>query len=281
MINFLGKENMTWWQGVVENTHDPEKLGRVQVRLFGIHTENKDLIPTENLPWAAPVMPVTSACLNGVGTSPTGVLEGAWVMGFSLDGDLYQDLIVWGTIPGIQPVQTTTFDLSGFVGELYPTNSQLMYGSGIPFESEVNRLARGEKIDETIVSQKLATLTNFEVPTPAAPEYTFNKVKFTRSGHITEIDDTEGAERLHFYHKSGSFTEFHPNGILNKRTVNDDVEIIEGDFDLHVLKDHNITVEGNVNIIVGGNLVWTITGTFDVNGGVNNTHIAPQIHMNP
>jgi hypothetical protein len=36
--------------GVVENRIDPLQLGRCQVRIFGHHTENKQLLPTSDLP---------------------------------------------------------------------------------------------------------------------------------------------------------------------------------------------------------------------------------------
>ena len=35
--------------------------------------------------------------------------------------------------------------------------------------------------------------------------YPKNHVYETESGHIKEFDDTEGAERIHEYHKSGTF----------------------------------------------------------------------------
>ena len=38
--------------GVVEDRNDPEKIGRVKVRIYSIHTEDKTAIPTEELPWA-------------------------------------------------------------------------------------------------------------------------------------------------------------------------------------------------------------------------------------
>lgn len=53
-----------FYTGVVEDIHDPLMLGRVRVRVVGVHTENKVLLPTEDLPWATPVLPITSASMN-------------------------------------------------------------------------------------------------------------------------------------------------------------------------------------------------------------------------
>lgn len=97
MINFAGKENFVWWTGVVEDVDDPEKLGRVRVRIIGLHESN---IVTDELPWASPIMPLNSASAGGIGTSPTGVVVGSWCMGFFRDGEYAQDPIIWGTVPG-------------------------------------------------------------------------------------------------------------------------------------------------------------------------------------
>ena len=48
--NFLGKNNFIWFNGVVEDRNDPQKLGRLRVRCVGIHTDNKDELPTADLP---------------------------------------------------------------------------------------------------------------------------------------------------------------------------------------------------------------------------------------
>ena len=37
---FMGLDGFVWFTGVVENRNDPAKLGRVQVRCLGFHTEN-------------------------------------------------------------------------------------------------------------------------------------------------------------------------------------------------------------------------------------------------
>ena len=42
--------SMIWWSGVVEDRDDPEKLGRCRVRIFGWHTDDVQLLPTNVLP---------------------------------------------------------------------------------------------------------------------------------------------------------------------------------------------------------------------------------------
>ena len=86
--------DFVWWQGVVEDRGDPLKLGRVRVRILGYHTDSKQEIPTNTLPWATPSQPITSASINGIGTSPTGPVEGTWVFGFFRDGENAQEPVI-------------------------------------------------------------------------------------------------------------------------------------------------------------------------------------------
>jgi len=91
---------MNWWTGVVEDRDDPEKLGRCRVRIFGWHTEDTKLLPTNELSWALPMQSVTSAAASGVGSTPIGIVTGSWVVGFFLDGDEAQQPVIMGTIAG-------------------------------------------------------------------------------------------------------------------------------------------------------------------------------------
>lgn len=96
--NIFGREGFFWWIGVVEDRDDPMKLGRCRVRIFGYH---QPIIPKEDLPWAMPMQPITSAALGGKGSSPLGPLEGTWVIGFFLDGANCQNPCMMGTIGGL------------------------------------------------------------------------------------------------------------------------------------------------------------------------------------
>jgi len=102
-----------WWIGVVEDRlHDPKKLGRVQVRIFGYHSQDKSQVPKDHLPWAHVLMPPHGASLGGVGISPTGILEGSHVVGFFLDGDNHQTPLVLGTLHGEPNNVPDTYELT-------------------------------------------------------------------------------------------------------------------------------------------------------------------------
>lgn len=97
-MNIFNKDGFIWWIGVVEDRMDPEKAGRVRVRIYGYHTDNKLLLPTTDLPWAIPITPITSASISGIGNTPLGPLEGTWVIGFFIDGADMQHPAIFGTI---------------------------------------------------------------------------------------------------------------------------------------------------------------------------------------
>lgn len=93
---------MEYFVGVVEDRFDPLELGRCRVRVFGVHTDNKGDLPTVDLPWSMPITPINSASTSGVGTSPTGIVQGSWVVGFYLDGEDRQQFMMLGTLTSIQ-----------------------------------------------------------------------------------------------------------------------------------------------------------------------------------
>ena len=96
--NFLGFNNFIWFTGVVEDRQDSLFLGRVRVRCVGIHTQDKEVLPTSDLPWAQVVLPVTSPGISGLGQSPSFLVEGSWVFGYFRDGANCQEPCVIGSV---------------------------------------------------------------------------------------------------------------------------------------------------------------------------------------
>lgn len=91
-------DNVRWFVGVVESINDPLQLGRIRVRIHGVHSDQLADIPLEHLPWASVVLPVTQGGVGG-STGPTGIQPGAQVFGFFADGSMSQIPIVIGSIP--------------------------------------------------------------------------------------------------------------------------------------------------------------------------------------
>ena len=105
--NFMGKDGFHWFVGVVESRDDPSQIGRVQVRVLGHHTDNKTSIATEDLPGATCMQPTTSSANAGIGTSPSFIVEGSWVIGFFMDVEKQQPIIM-GTLPGLPNQEVDT-----------------------------------------------------------------------------------------------------------------------------------------------------------------------------
>jgi hypothetical protein len=411
--DFMGTEGFVWFYGVVENRKDPLFLGRVKVRCIGFHTDDKTLIPTGDLPWADIIQPVTSAAISGIGTTPTGLVEGTHVFGFFRDGREAQEPVVLGTSGGIPenianpdrgfndsrsiyerrnapypPLYIDRF-ITGtpakviehgqsfaneehydFVGEtpmkggriwfgkneddskiqanIYkregagspgsiaalpskqnnspmmtsqvfsrnPDENRIIFdGNGVPIMSlpatNLLGLNRVKFLDEYATSRKLnrsdpkssthpqsqvemaahrivgslgATQSNLHTgiekaakdeapwaipPNGFNPEYPYNHVTYTESGHLFELDDTPGGERVRLLHRTQSFLEFLPDGSRVDNTVGKSYSLCDSDVHSHIYGDEIKHVEGSMNHVYnsrsGGSNHIKFAGDGDVN----------------
>lgn len=232
----FGGEGFKWFIGVVEDRNDPLQQGRVRVRVYGVHPEQKALAPTDTLPWATVLMPGTSPSLNRVGISATGLQIGSTVVGFFLDGNETTMPVVFGVMPG---------------------------------KDDISLLAVGQ--------QSLNKQTIGPEPQSAyRAKYPFNKVLQTESGHVFEIDDTPNFERLHTFHRSGTYSEINEDGQRVNKIVGDDFEIVEKNKTVYVQGNVNVVVKGSVTMEVSGAVVataasFTLNGNVQINGSVNSS----------
>lgn len=94
----------------------------------------------------------------------------------------------------------------------------------------------------------LATKASWSEPkSPYNAQYPYNYVHESESGHVIEIDDTPGHERLHRFHRSGTFEEIGPDGSMVTKIVKNNYQITMSDHNVHVMGDTNVTVSGNRN----------------------------------
>jgi len=262
MVDFMGQSGFVWWFGVVEDIDDPLKLGRVRVRVFGYHPEDKGTLRTADLPWAHPLQDITNASISGVGRSPTGLVMGSHVFGFFRDGYDAQQPIVMMSVGGIpSDVANSQLGFNDPTG-IYPTEKDV---------PDTNRLARGEETDKTVIESRnnnrkkdvLVALDGLdqqkwsEPESPYKTKYPNNKVFATKSGMVEEWDDTPEKERHHTYHPSGSFEEVgngwskDPNGTRVHKVVGNNYEIHAGDDFIHIKGNAKITLDGSASIYVG------------------------------
>lgn len=253
--NSFSMPDFKWFLGTVEDISDPEKLGRVRVRIHGYHANDEEKIKKEDLYWAQIMMNVNSASLSGMGDSPTGMKVGTTVCGFFSD-ETQQMPIIIGTLNGKVPKQS----------DLKYENKDRLYKDNEP---DTNRLVRNENIDKTIVKNKKDNVVKVpttkgkeweEPKTPYDAEYPHNHVKETESGHITEFDDTKDKERIHEYHKAGTFYEIHPNGTKVTKIVKDNYDVILGDDYCYIKGNCKITIDGDASILVKGDSIIEVNG---------------------
>lgn len=239
----MGAEGFRWFIGIVEDLMDPLQLGRVKVRVFDEYDEG---IETKDIEWAHMLMPNTSESALGVGDTP-GLGLGSNVIGFFLDSQEKQIMMILGSFPIIPDMDNDKHSIS--------------------------YLARGKQ-----------TLTKTQIgPEPKssyAAQYPHNRVIQTKSGHVIELDDTPENERVHIYHKSGSYVEISKDGRMVTKSVGDNYEITQTDKTVYVKGSVNIKVEGHAtiecpttdikgNVNIKGNV--KVTGNVDATGYVTAT----------
>ena len=289
----MGRDGFIWWAGVVEDRKDPLKLGRCRVRCLGYHTDDRSQLPTEDLPWAHPLLPITSSGVSGIGQTPLGLVEGSWVIGFFRDSETKQDAVILGSLPG-KPIQNGALNKAEGLGFSDPSGNYPRYA----LESDVNRLARNDTDNQslTLEARKVLRNTYTNIPTgnilpiddtvsiaqssgdtwslpenTYAAEYPFNHVYESESGHILEFDDTPNKERILLYHHSGTETE-----ITDKGTTN---TIIKDDHNCIVEKNHRHYIKGNSDTTIQGRhkIFLNADGAADNNYDI---HIGPNANVN-
>jgi hypothetical protein len=208
---FMGLDGFVWFTGVVEDRNDPDKLGRVRVRCLGFHTEDLNDIPTKDLPWATVMHPTTDPSMQGLGNSPSFLVEGSWVIGFFADAKDKQQPIIIGTLPG-RPNNLPNYK-KGFSDPRSPYSEQIEYaldptygpypvdGKDVKVPSghklnmpDTNQLARGESSESHRALKKRRKNRQTSVQTATQP-------------FLSTVSDEAVQE------DRGSFDEPHPKDI--------------------------------------------------------------------
>lgn len=251
---------------------------------------NGEDVPVGDLPWAHVMQSATLAPNSGTGGPMTGMQQGTWVMGMFLDGEIGREPIVMGSMPGI-PMELSKGPQEGFYDPeaVWPRETE----SWKIEEPDTNRLARNDNtqvhgdpkdykhnvIDRKIndsMSTVLGDDLTFDEPVLFGWEefkakYPHNKVLETPCGHIFEVDDTPEFERIHIYHKNGSYIEMGGACGAGNR-----IDKISGDWYTLVKRNFVQAVHGNVDV-AGVHVTFT-TKTFVATGQLAKIDAA-QIHL--
>lgn len=123
-----------------------------------------------------------------------------------------------------------------------------------------------------------------EKETDYSAKYPYNKTELTDSGHVFEVDDTPGAERIHQQHRSGTFEEIYPDGSKVEKVMADNFHIthqneyklnlgnyevtikknkgerVEGDIFVHINGERSLKIDSNSHVEILGNDTYTTKG---------------------
>lgn len=167
-----------FYRAIVENNIDPEKYGRVQVRVLGIHDEGS-AVSVSALPWAEVSGGTDFGLINGVGV--TSILRVGTMVWVFFNNDDFNYPVVFATIKG---------------------------------SSDINAVASGSYGSTATIQ--------------------------TASGHIIELGDGAGGEKIEIKHKSGSKITFQSDGSILLESVND--------MNHNVAGNYNIKADGNFKV---------------------------------
>ncbi|WJZ70219.1 putative baseplate hub subunit and tail lysozyme [Campylobacter phage F341] len=174
-----------------------------------------ETIPTETLPWATSL---DFSLFSGMGFTSF-IKKGAYVLVHLFQNDRNQPIII-GVLKGVNNQNEELQSFKDPTGQ-YPLN-------GYKNQPDTNNKSKGEK-------------------------YLKNQVFETESGHYMEFDDSNGDERIHIFHKTGTEILIDKEGTITVNIIKDNTTNIKGNNTINIDKDCNITIKGECNITVTGN----------------------------
>ena len=178
-------------------------------------------------------MQPTSASYQKTGLSPNGLMVGSTVWGFFADGGEGQVPMVLGSLPGIEDKDQAKHDVNLLAREVNPLNKNTVGPEPSSAYSAV---------------------------------YPYNRVYQSESGHVIELDDTPNKERIHVFHRSGTYTEINQEGRRVNKIVGDDIEVVLKDKTVYIQGNAKVEIIGNVDVTVNGNYNLNVTGDIKING---------------
>lgn len=270
-----------FYYGVVENWIDPDKRGRVQVRVFGLHTELKsetinEGIKTEDLPWAEIEGSPYGSSMTGLGWWGGVPLNGSYVRLYFRDGKEKQQPVVVGTIRG-NPIQKPTGEL-GFEDpdakwprhdrlEIWDMPLHLDHARHQEIGKESYLTIRSELVTDDgtdSIATALGVSDPWSEPTSSGgqPEahwnYTYeapprdweSSEKTERHGSVIEIDSTPEYERIVLYHRSGSYQEITPDGSLQTKVRGNSFFVNTGDEHHYTKGVQYVSINGERHLLI-------------------------------
>ena len=144
-------------------------------------------------------------------------------------------------------------------------------------QPSVNKAVRGDTINELDLRNGIPGVDT-DLQQKVATQYPMAATTESVSGHIIEINDTPGGERILIKHNTGAGIDIKSDGSIVINTKGNKVDIVDndhrlvvegdgnvsyfGNLNMNVSGDYNLTVGGNYNLKVKGNWIATISGSY-------------------
>ena len=289
---------------VVEDNQDPEHLGRVKIRVFGVHNPKIKYVSMDDLPWSE-VLHYHDAS-NSFGTS-TNIRCGTHGYAIALN-ETYTEFLFIGAMKGKFIEPPSEFDDDGDEMGFRDLRNKSGDDLYLPKRIEIgdNPLTYGEepegKYDESIEVSEGVPDSNSGVGTFSEKKYKskddttknasypYNKVYEDTEGNSVQIDGTPGNARIKIRHASGARIHINKDGEIefHSETGNiwmdapgmvsfkgDGGVLIEGDLKIN----GSVSVEGKLSTkgnITSRSKIADATGSLDNLRDIYNTHTHPE-----
>jgi hypothetical protein len=165
---------------------------RYKVRIIGLHDQGESEIPSDQLPWAQIMYPVTGGGGQANAGATANLRQGMFVFGFFLDGQEQQVPVIMGVLGN--NAQT---ELSTKIGDNRVTNTQpgLLGTSGHASPADGNKDPNIRVPDEGLVINKPKTKEQSEECAPIPPGVSVNEfgLRSDKSLSRTQFRDQQSA----------------------------------------------------------------------------------------
>ena len=235
------------YKGVITNNKDPDQLGRYQVRIFGLVDGNTSGFGVSNNADLPWAEAVGSTAFGNIG-------------GVGVSSIMHQGTWVWIMLMNDDP------NIPVIIGTVLGNAKKDQDGFGDP----EGKFPQQEGSDLGPIS---------------GDKYNYNQTIKTQSGHLIEIDDSSGDERIHIHHKTGTDILIDHEGNIKVLGVKDaDIKITDNvtwdigkNSTIKIGGNSKITVQGNLETTVSGNNTLTVSGNLDCNTSGSFTNKANSI----
>ena len=232
---------------VVEDNKDPEFLGRVRLRVVGVHDARLSEVKTEELPWSDVLQSPEMA--NTIGGNYN-VPIGTWGYCVSLD-EAFTSFLMIGSIKGIHPAEPEKVEpLEGTeIGFRGPDEDLSKYPFPVVPDEPCNPLERPDG-DHSKTEYTPITVDSFTEPENTANkvEYPHNRVYEDHNGNIIEIDGTKDNPRIRIQHSTGTRIDINTKGDVSIQATDTGNIWFETPGLYAIDADGNMIIEGDLKI---------------------------------